>query len=80
MKGPSTYIFKKTSFVKKKVDCQRAQLISINHELRGQKLAEILIFYAGQKISRPILEPIGLKLLTLPYWLGLKVRWGQLYY
>jgi hypothetical protein len=37
------------------------------HELRGQKLAEILFFYAGQKISGRIYAPIGLKLLTLSH-------------
>ncbi len=47
---------------------QRAQLLGVTlHELRGQKLAEILIFYVGQKISGPIFEPIGLKLLIKVY-------------
>jgi hypothetical protein len=44
---------------------QRAQLLGVTpHELGGQKLAEILIFYVGQKISWLIYEPIGVKLLN----------------
>jgi hypothetical protein len=70
--GPSTYVIEETSFVKMKVDMrvwpecshacsQRAQLLGVTpHELRGQKLAEILIFYVGQKISWHIYAPIGL--------------------
>jgi hypothetical protein len=46
--GPSTYVFKKTSFVTIKVDkcvSQRAQLLGVTlHRLRGQKLAENLSF------------------------------------
>ena len=43
---------------------QRAQLLGVTpHELGGQKLAEILSFYVGQKISGRIYASIGLKLL-----------------
>ncbi len=43
---------------------QRAQLLGVTqHELRRQKLMEILIFYVGQKISGRIYAPIGLTLL-----------------
>ena len=71
--GPTTYVIEKTSFVKIKVDTrgsQRAQLLGVTqHELRGQKLAEILIFYVGQKISGRIYASTGLKLLILRYHL-----------
>ncbi len=44
---------------------QRAQLLGVTpHELGGQKLAEILIFYVGQIIIWRVYAPIGLKLLT----------------
>jgi hypothetical protein len=67
--GPSTsYIIKKNELCKNKSGhacSQKAQLIGVTpHELRGQKLAEILIFYVGQKISWRIFAPIGLKLLS----------------
>ena len=67
--GPSTYVIEKTSFVKIKVDTRVARELRLlgvtQHELRGQKLAEILIFYVGQKIIWRIFAPIGLKLLNV---------------